>query len=188
MMNTKEYQNQILDILRDIFGPENVEKEWDSLKYDSHSSNHKGIYGPRLDIAVGPFNGMVEMDTQLDNTEIMKNHPLTRRIVEEIAWDDADFDKCWNGFSRCYLAIEIELGRNNKSSNSLKHILGSIINATVSGSIGIVITDSNTEEKVRRLYSYLGRLRYYGRLEVNTIDNLIIIDKDIFMDILSEIK
>jgi hypothetical protein len=187
-MNTREYQNSIFNTLKEIFGKEYVEKEWDSLKYDSHISNHKEVYGPRLDIAVGPFNGMVELDTPLDNTACMKNHPLTRRIVEEIAWDDEDFDKCWNDFSRCYMAIEIELGRNNGSSNSLKHILGSLINATVSGSIGIMITDSNTDKKVGRLYWYLHRLRDLERLQINTIDNLIIIDKERFMDILSEIK
>ena len=117
-MNTKEYQALIFDSLKEIFEDEDVIREWDSLKYDSHISNHKEIYGPRLDIAVGPFNGMLELDTPLDNTASMKDHPLTRRIVEEIAWDDADFDKCWNDFSRCYLAIEIELGSNKKQATA----------------------------------------------------------------------
>ena len=52
-MNTKEYQSKIFDSLNEIFEEEDVKKEWDSLKYDSHTSNHKQIYGPRLDIAVG---------------------------------------------------------------------------------------------------------------------------------------
>jgi len=172
-MNTKEYQSKIFDSLNEIFEEEDVKKEWDSLKYDSHTSNHKQIYGPRLDIAVGPFNGMVELDTPLDNTEVMKNHLFTKRIVEEIAWDKKDFNKCWNDFSRCYLAIEIELGSNKKSSNSLKHILGSIINASVSGSIGIVITDTFTVKKVNRLYYYLLRLKHLELLEVKTLDNLL---------------
>jgi len=187
-MNTKEYQSKIFDSLKEIFEKEDVKKEWDSLKYDSHTSNHKQIYGPRLDIAVGPFNGMVELDTPLDNTASMKNHPLTRRIVKEIAWDDNDFNKCWNDFSRCYLAIEIELGSNKKSSNSLKHILGSIINASVTGSIGIVITDTYTKNKVDRLYYYLLRLKDLGLLEVRTLDNLIRINKDEFTLILSQVK
>ena len=141
-MNTKDYQNGIFDILIEIFGEKYVKKEWDSVKYDSHTSNHKQIYAPRLDIAVGPFNSYAELDTGRDSTEVMKEHPFTKRIVEEIAWDSEDFDKCWNNFSRCYLAIEIELGSNKKTSNSLKHVLGSIVNASVSGSIGIVITDN----------------------------------------------
>ena len=187
-MNTTEYQSQLIGLLKEIFGEEYVKREWDSLKYDSHLSNHKSIYGPRIDIAVGPFNGMVELDTMLDNTSVMKNHLLTRRIVKEIAWDDADFDKCWNDFSRCYLAIEIELGRSKKSSNSLKHLLGSIINASVTGSIGIVVTDKNTEKKVDRLYYYLLRLKGLGRLQINTLDNLIRIDKDAFLEIISDVK
>ena len=46
------------------------------------------------------------------------------------------------------MAIEIELGRGKNKSNSLKHILGSVINATISGSIGIVVVDKNTSKKV----------------------------------------
>lgn len=180
-MNTKDYQNLIFNKLSEMFGEEYVKKEWDSLKYDSHLSNHKQVYGPRLDIAVGPFNGMVELDTPLDNTAIMKKHLLTRRIVEEINWDN-------NDFSRCYLAIEIEFGGNNRSCNSLKHILGSIINASVSGALGIVIYDTHTREKVDRLYYYLLRLKSLDLLKVQTLDNLITIDKDEFTTILSEIK
>jgi hypothetical protein len=187
-MNTKEYQSRISDSFIDIFEEENVKREWDSLKDDPHLSNHKEIYGPRLDVAVGPFNSFAELDTGMDSTEAMKEHPFTKRIVKEISWDKEDFNKCWNNFSRCYLAIEIELSSNEKSSNSLKHILGSIINASVTGSIGIIITDKNTSKKVDRLYYYLLRLRGLGRLQINTIDNLIRIDKDDFIAILSEVK
>ncbi|MFA5629341.1 MAG: hypothetical protein WC958_03720 [Dehalococcoidales bacterium] len=187
-MNTSEYQNLIFNKLSRIFGEDNVKKEWDSLKYDTHSSNHKQTYGPRLDIAVGPFNGMVEMDTPFDNTNVMKNHPLTKRIVKEISWDDEAFDECWNDFSRCYLAIEIELGGKNRSCNSSKHILGSIINASVNGAIGIVIYDTSTRGKVDRLYGYLHRLRYYDLLQMKTMGNLIRLDKDEFISILTDIK
>jgi len=187
-MNMKQYQAKLVNLLKEIFVDEYVEGEWDSLKYDSHGSNHKSIYGPRSDIAVSPFNGSFELDIGLDNTDVMKNHPLTKRIVEEIAWDEADFNKCWNNFSRCYLAIEIELSGSRKSSNSLKHILGSIINASVTGSIGIVVTDKNTKNKVDRLYYYLVRLKGLKRIQINTLDNLIRIDKDDFLKIISEVK
>jgi len=187
-MNTKEYQSIIFDSLNDIFQDEDVKREWDSLKDDPHISNHKEIYGPRLDIAVGPFNSYFNLDVGMDSTDLMKEHPFTKRIVEEIAWDEEDFNKCWNNFSRCYLAIEIEFGSNKKTSNSLKHILGSIINASVTGSIGIIVTDKNTAKKVDRLYYYLLRLKGLERLQINTINNLIRIDKDDFTTILSEVK
>jgi hypothetical protein len=187
-MTTKEYQNEIFNSLIEILGEASVKKEWDSVKYDSHLSNHKQVYAPRLDIAVGPFNSDNDLDLGWDHTDVMKKHPLTKRLVNEINWNKEDFKKCWNNFSRCYLAIEIELGRNRTICNSSKHILGSIINASVTGSIGVVITDQNTFDKVYRLYSYLQRLRDLDRLFIKTFDNLIIIDKEEFIPILLETK
>jgi hypothetical protein len=187
-MNTKEYQTIIFELLKGIFNPKYVNKEWDSAKYDLHLSKHKGGYYPRPDIAVGPFNSYADLDMGIDNSDVMKEHPFTKRIVEEIAWEREDFKKCWNNFSRCYLAIEIELGSSRKTSNSLKHILGSIINASVTGSIGIVITDKSTKNKVDRLYSYLLTLEGLERLQINTLGNLVRIDKDDFILVLSDIK
>lgn len=107
--------------------------------------------------------------------------------MRENVIDEQEFNEFWNHDSRCYLAIEIELGNNKSTSNSSKHILGSLINASVTGSIGIVITDCN-KRKVERLYNYLLRLRYLGLLQLNTLGNLIIIDKDAFISILLELK
>jgi hypothetical protein len=66
--------------------------------------------------------------------------------------------------------------------------LGSIINASVTGSIGIVVFDKNTENKVNRLYNYLHRLKDLERIQINTLDNLIRIDKDDFLKVISEVK
>jgi hypothetical protein len=123
----------------------------------------------------------------MDNTKNMKRHPFTQRIVKEIGWDEKDYKKCWNKFSRCYLAIEIEFS-GKKHSNSLKHILGSMINASVTGSIGIIITDSGTEKKVSRLFYYLRRLHEVSGIMIPVVDNLVRIEKEAFVSILTEVK
>ncbi len=187
-MKTKDYQHSLARHLADIFGQEMVETEWDSVKYDGHTSNHRTIYAPRHDIVVGPFNSYADLDVGRDNTELMKVHPFTKRIVREIGWDKGDFKNCWNDFARCYLAIEIELGGGTKKSNSLKHIFGSVVNASVSGAIGIVVVNEHTSKKVERVYGYIGRLKYLERLIVRTIDNLVIIDEDELLDIVREVK
>ena len=46
-MNTKEYQDIIFSSLKEIFEEGDVKREWDSVKYDPHLSNHKQIYAPR---------------------------------------------------------------------------------------------------------------------------------------------
>jgi hypothetical protein len=185
-MNTKEYQSFISELLEEIFGAKSLVLEWDSLKYDLHIDKHIGTYGPRPDIAVGPYNDSGDLDVNKDKTKLMKEHPFTKRIVQEIGWTKEDFTKSWNTFSRCYLAIEIELGSNKKSSNSSKHILGSMINASATGSLGIVIFDKNTKNKVSRIYQYLLTLSQFGRMQFKTLDNLIRIDKDDFVNILKE--
>ena len=186
-MQTKEYQMEIYHELKSIFGNENVKKEWNTTEFDPHPSSHTQVYAPFLDIAVGPFNSFWDLDIGNDLTEVMKTHPFTRRIVQEIRWDENDYINSWNKFSRCYLAIEIEFS-GKKHSNSLKHIFGSMINASVNGSIGIIITDSNTKNKVDRLFSYVLRLRQVSGIIIPIIDNLIRIEKDDFTSILMKVK
>ena len=186
-MNTKEYQTEIYNQLGCIFGAENVKKEWNTTKFDPHPSSHTQIYAPFLDIAVGPFNPFWDLDIGNDLTEGMKTHPFTQRIVQEIGWDNDDYIHSWNKFSRCYLAIEIEFS-GKKHSNSLKHIFGSMINASVNGSIGIVITDSSVKKKVSRLFNYIRRLDDVSGITIPITENLIRIEKDEFLSIIEEVK
>jgi len=179
-MNAQDYQKKILKDLQYIFPNESVETEWDSVKYDSHFSSHKEVYAPIHDLAVGPFNSYADLDCGIDNTKGMKSHPFTKRLVEHKLQSGLRWDKLWNSFSRCFLAIEIE------SSGSLKHMLGSIVNASVSGSIGIVIASSHNRNKIDRLVNYLFRLEYLERLKLNTIGNLFVFDEDEFSKLLSE--
>jgi len=181
-MLTHEYQNQLIANLRSIFGSELVKAEWDSVQYDSHSGNHKIVYAPRHDIAVGPFNTYLNFDIGTDETKRMQSHPFTKRLYKDYLKNRDTLKKCWNSLSRCYLAIEIEL------SGSSKHLLGSILNAAVSGSIGIVIVKKTNIEKTVRISNYLLRLEDFEKVKLNVLRNLIIFDCDDFLKLLLDFQ
>jgi|WetSurMetagenome_2_1015567.scaffolds.fasta_scaffold91088_2 hypothetical protein len=181
-MEAKDYQNKLVKDLRLTFGNELVEKEWDSVKYDPHSGNHTLVYAPRIDIAVGPFNPYMDLDIGIDNTKPMQSHPFTKRLYKDELQYRATLKKVWNSFSLCYLAIEIEF------SGSSKHILGSIVNASISGSIGIIVANKTTLKKAVRISKYLLRLEERKGFGVNHLRNLIIYSEDEFSQIVSEIK
>jgi len=179
-VTASNYQNKLIIDFRSIFGNDMVEKEWDSVKFDGHYDNHKRVYAPRHDIAIGPFNSYPDLDIGRDNTKRMQSHPFTKRLIRDVLQNRGTLKKTWNSFSRCYLAIEIEF------TGSSKHILGSLINASVSGSIGIVINNKRNSTKLDRMWRYLKRLEGLGRMKIYTLNNLIIFDDDEFLELLSE--
>jgi hypothetical protein len=179
-MNAQDYKKKILKDLRYIFPNELIETEFDSVKYDIHGSSHKEVYAPIHDLAVGPFNSYRNLDCGIDDTQRMKSHPFTERLVEPKLEKGLAWDKLWNSFSRCFLAIELEF------SGSLKHMLGGIVNASVSGSIGVVIASGHNRNKIDRLVSYLFRLEDLGTLELKTIGNLFVFNEDEFSKLLAE--
>ena len=179
LLNANEYQNKIADILRNMFGNDLVKIEWDSVAYDGHTTNHTKIYAPRHDIAIGPFNSYADLDIGIDRTRNMRKHPFTKELINKELKHREVLDKVWNKYSRCFLAIEIEF------SGSSKHIMGSIINAVVSGSIGIIIARENKLEKVNRIYKYILRLDNIGNLKINVLRNLIVFEENQFLELLN---
>ncbi len=167
-MNERDYKKKLLPLLQNIFGNNFVEKEWDSYKYDTHFSNHKEVYGPRHDVAIKPFNSYGDLDCGVDNTKSMQNHRLIKVLIKDKLEAGCKIKDVWNSFSRCFIGIEIEF------SGSSKHILGSLINASVSGSIGIVIGNKDNLKKIQRIYDYLFRLESLERPYLKTIGNLFI--------------
>jgi hypothetical protein len=138
------------------------------------------VYAPRHDIAVGPFNSLWNLDIGSDNAKSMQTHAFTKRLLKDMPWLKASIKKGWNSFSRCYLAIEIDF------NGTSKHMLGSMVNAIASGSIGIVIVNKDCLEKAKRISNYLRRLEELGRLETNDLRNLIIYEEQEFLELLSQ--
>lgn len=181
-MKAREYQNKVFKILQNIFGANLVRQEWDSVEYDGHSTNHKVVYAPRHDIAVGPFNSyLTDLDIGVDRTKTMQSHPFTVKLFDGCLKNRGSLNKVWNNICRCYLAIELEF------SGSSKHILGSVVNASVSGAIGIIVTTKNKVEKINKLVAYLMRLEGLERIQINQLNNLVIFGEDEFLKFLLDI-
>ena len=178
-MKARDYQKRAISDLRRIFPNVKVDKEWDSVKYDPHISNHRDVYAPRIDIAVGPFNDFFELDVGTDITKQMQSHPFTKRLIQNKLERGLTLKRLWNSYSRCFMAIEIEF------SGTSKHILGSMINASVTGSIGIIITNQSKYEVTNRLFNYFLRLESLERMSLNTLGNLFIFEEEEFLNFLS---
>lgn len=173
----KEYQAQAYKTLKEIFGEGMVKNEWDSLTYDNHTHNHVSVYGPRTDIAVGPFNSYADLDIGNDETAIMKKHPLVQRLQERTG-------DCvvWNNFARCFIAIEIVF------SGSSKNIAGDLLNAVSTGAIGIVVAHRDIYKKVSGVLNYFGRLQDFGRLSEQGLKNIMLFSDEDFLKFLWELK
>lgn len=182
-MRSREYQYNIASMLSDIFGFNLVETEWDATKNNGHGGNHKKVYGPRHDVAVGPFNSGQDIDLGTDRSKATQRHALVKKLVKGSLKYRDPLHKLWNKASCCFLAIEIEF------SGSSKHLMGSIINASTSGAIGIVIVNDKVKmERAKRMCAYFSRLEGLDRLEINGLKNLIIFDSDDFIKLLSGTK
>lgn len=55
-MDSRPAQRQIYELLREVFNPADVKLEWPIQLGATDRFRDPGIYAPRLDIAVGPFN------------------------------------------------------------------------------------------------------------------------------------
>lgn len=176
LKEVKKYQKLMKNKLRLIY-PE-VKTEWSSM------AGEQDIYSPKIDIAVGPFainrRYINDYDSQMEDSRIFIEGLLEKHKsnIKEFNGEELklNFDnlKLKNRNARCLLAIEIE---NNVAR---KHLIGSSINASALGRIGVMI--AWTPEKLRallKLRNYLGFLEKVGK---NTFDttNLLILNKGQF--------
>ena len=163
------FQNKITEKLRQYFLE--VEKEWDVTKNatDLFSTD---VYGPRLDVAVGPFN--TKKGNKIDEirnvfsqkaSHGLKNTIRTRRLGEN-----------WN--PRCTLAIEIVY------SGSSKHILGDITNASMMGLYGFVIANNSNFDRLKRIFEYTKVIKHVGKAPEDLFSNVCVISDKDFLELL----
>ena len=126
VLNAKTVQIELKRLLSAIFGKENVYPEWRSNARAQDWLRIGTNYAPRPDIAVGPFN-IEEGRHPYEIEETFKQH---RTLFDQLGIENTGLNKN----PRCLIAIEIE------NSNKGKHMLGNIINASLLGKIGIVVT------------------------------------------------
>lgn len=173
-LNANEYQNLVVELLKKIFPNNDVRKEWDSVSFDKKRRDHKDVYAPRLDVAVGPFNTRSNIKNKQDNTVPMKKCLLVQRLNQQ-------YDIVWNDLSKCFLAIEVVF------SGSSKHIMGDFLNATSIGAIGIIVSRGEKHTKANRILRYLDQLEENRRLEKRSLRNLMVFSDSGFIQFLEDL-
>jgi len=191
-MSVKDYQANLETLLGQHFNEHDISIEW-------QSKMNKGIYSPRVDVAVGPF--AIEDGVQLTarHEELFEESlALLSRLAEQhlinldlinnqttdiqrwhLIQDKLHHLRAKNMNGRCFLAIEVE----NKSSR--KHLMGGAVNAAVLGKVGVAIGYTKIMHKsFLNLYRYFQFLRQVDKPTFNT-SNLLIISKNQFEDILT---
>lgn len=170
-MTAKEYQAELQLNLISLFPNQEIRSEWAAftgLKYQ---------YSPRVDLAIGPFNispganlidtyNSLVQESQFNNflTTAFQYHVvnLDLSLYDEILHPNFEQLIFKNQNSRCLIAIEIE------NLNSKKHIMGSIVNASSLGRVGIGIAcNLTTLNTFCRILNYLSFLK---RVDKNTYD------------------
>ena len=141
-MSVSAAKKELKELLSELFDG-NVWIEWSS-RHGAQDWLKIGddIYAPRPDIAVGPFN----IEEGVYVSEIKSTFDRYRTCFDELEIENADLNKN----PRCLIAIEIE------NSNKGKHMLGNIINASLLGKVGMVVTlRDEFYNEAERIHRYL---------------------------------
>jgi len=190
--SSRDFELRLQSILRDYLNGrqifEDVERSWYPFK-----GQHASFYSPITDIAVGPFATEKRLIFDYDRLE--------ERIPELIVTIGSHFRKNYTRYgghfpgiptypftsytgnenARCFIAIEVESRRTSR-----KHKMGSTINASALGRIGLVI--GMDEYTVKVMIKILGYLKFLASVEKPTFraDNIFIVTKDQILRILKE--
>jgi len=142
-MNATEAQKNLTELFSGIFGEVKTIREWRSNARAEDWLAYRGIYAPRPDIAVGPFNIQEGRYTDKIDAMFRKKRDFFIQLGSL-----NDFNVNLN--PRCLIAIEVE------NSNKGKHMIGNIINASLLGKVGLIITLRDDYHKdAQRIYKYL---------------------------------
>ena len=166
-MNASDYQKKVKPLLERHYSQ--VILEWSIDKDASDSMRHVDEqYYPRTDIAVGNFNTFPGRSDQITSDSI---NPRLRQELLGLHQNNAN--------PRCLLAIEVVF------SGSSKHILGDILNASAVGLYGIVVGSPEMMPKILRNIEYLKKLAELGKLAPMPFQNVLVIDTNSFIGLIS---
>ena len=144
---------------------------------------HRLMYGPVIDLAVGPFateqRQIAEYDRMAKQSAAMLASLLRcyrrnlRQFGSNLPAPTLRHLSRLNRNSRCFLAIEIEKGNTN-----MKYLTGSTVHAAALGRVGILVAWN--EERAQDLLSvreYFAALKSWGK-NITDPDNLLILTRD----------
>jgi hypothetical protein len=175
-----KYQTAVVRKLTRRFPHVAVEDEWEAF------SRGDDWYGPRLDVAVGPFatvgrliDAYDQMETEHDGfLRCMWGHHVSNLRNAGVPVEALNFEGAFqrNYNARCFLAVEIE----NRSSR--KHLMGGAINAAALGRVAVAV--GWTDGMVLAFIRLRGYLKFLAGVNKPTfeIDNLLILSRKQFLD------
>lgn len=141
------------------------------------------IYSPTCDVAIGPFsfregslNQVYNNLAKLDEIRILVDGLQRRSLGTGYNATLLDLNKN----PRCFIAVEVE----NTTARDIKHLLGSIINCSFLGKIGIVVVFDEYLGYAQRLLQYLGFLKRVKKTKKELFRNVFVISKSTFVDLL----
>lgn len=173
-----ETHNSFFTLLTQVFGFNNVIKEWDVAR-NSQDDFTRRIYCPRVDYAIGPFS--IDMEIDQNQVVISQAYENYRDLINQLQ-QNSDFKyRCMNlnNIPRCFIVIELE------NTTSEKHKMGSIINASALGKIGIIIApNEKVYHNISRLRKYLEFLKGVGKIDYSP-NNVLIMKQYCFIQVLS---
>jgi hypothetical protein len=177
-LENQNLEAEIFLELKRIFGNDNVKKEWDVAK-NSRDAFTRELYCPRIDYVVGPFN--IDANVYQNGQTINECYDLYRDFLRELhlrSGNDEALEANHN--PRCFLAIELE----NKTSK--KHRIGSLINASAMGKIGIVVAaNSKVFQSYVKIRKYLKFLEAVGKIQIAP-KNIIVLTQADFLQALRD--
>ncbi|WFO74923.1 hypothetical protein J4526_07575 [Desulfurococcaceae archaeon MEX13E-LK6-19] len=172
--------DEILDLLKKVFGKDLVKKEWNIAveAEDLWKRLRNKTYVPRIDYVVGPFNITSSRDNLREINEAYNNY---RGLIQDFIKNGFtnNFNGKWNENPRCFIAIEVE----NKTS--IKHRLGSMLNASFMGKIGLIVAQNErTFKSFQKLLTYLNTVTELRKTPIRAPENIIVIREQNFKEIL----
>jgi hypothetical protein len=174
---SKQLQQQLTNLLADIFGGDCVSSERSMRHGAADALGDSAKYAPVPDIAVGPFN--LTNESVVDDVDRIKSasqHWLIDKIEQICKCQNGDLSR--NANPRCLLAIEIAF------SGAPKYILGEFANASMMGLVGVVIGSSDTFHKLRRIGKYVEFLRLVGKAGPGMFTNVACLRAEDFIALL----
>jgi len=165
---------QISNELSLILGEANVIPEWPVAR-NTQDALTRALYCPRIDIAVGPFN--IDRNLWRNNSRILDAYQTNRNLINAIKAESDVPNQALelNENPRCFLAFEIE------NRTGAKHRIGSIMNASAIGTLGIIVTNTEADfDRVIKIREYLEFLVSVGKTRYNPKNVLTILADDLF--------
>lgn len=134
------------------------------------------IYSPTCDVAVGPFS-FSEGSLNDIYRKLARLDDISRFIggLQEESLGNGHNTALLNlnKNPRCFIAIEVE----NTTAQDIKHLLGSIINCSFLGKIGIVVVFDKYLPYAQRLLQYLAFVERVKKTNKELFRNVFVISK-----------